>query len=212
MKFRYILLLLPLLLLPAIQGCTAMVYPLARAFGSPSEGELKRCRAAFERLKAGRSTARIVVYPAADPVSMRQDAFPGTAALMEEQLRVKGWTNCTTAPAAPAVNPMPLGHNQLRYAWNRAHACGQWVRTAKPEGDFHLFVEILSSPSGNIIGIQCYVLDASGQVAYERLLNSHHFGTNPPQNPEAACQRILRGFLNNLERPADSIFPPYGVG
>ena len=212
MKYRLLPLLLPLLLLPFIQGCVLMVYPLARAFGSPSESELKRCRAAFEHLKAGRFTARIVVYPALDPVGMRKEAYPGTALLMTQQLQAKGWTNCSTAPTAPPVEPRRLGANQLRYAWKRAHAYGQWVRTARPEGDFQLFVEVLSSPSGNIIGIQCYALDASGQVAYERLLNSHQFGGKPPKNPEAACRLMLQILLNHLNQADPCISPPYGVG
>lgn len=211
MKIRTILLLLPLLL-PLIQGCTAMAYPFARAFGSPSESELKQYRSAFARLQAGRLIARIVVYPATDPVGLRQEAYTGSAELMTEQLRAKGWTNCTTTSTPPPVEASPLGHNQLRYAWNRAHAYGQWVKTTRPEGDFHLFVEILSSSSNNIIGIHCYVLDAAGQVAYERLLNSHHFGRNTPRDAEAACQLILRGFLNNIDQPAERIFPAYGVG
>jgi hypothetical protein len=215
MKIRTLLrllLLLLLLLLPVIQGCALMVYPFARAFGSPSEGELQQCRVAFECLKAGRFTARIVAYPATDPVGMRKDEYPGTALLMAEQLRSKGRTNCTTAPAAPLVEPRPLGHNQLRYAWSRAHTLSQWVKTAQPKGDSHLFVEILSTHSGNIIGIQGYVVDASGHVAYERLLNSHQYGENPPKDTEAACQLILRLFLNCLDQPAERIFPPYGVG
>jgi len=212
MKTQTTLLLALLLLLPVIQGCALVMYPLARAFGSPSEGELKQCRVAFERLKAGRFTARIVAYPAADPVGMRTNAYSGTALRLAEGLRSKGWTNCTKAPAVPLVKPRPLGHNQLRYAWKRAHTLSQWVKTARPEGDFHLFVEILSSGSGDIIGIQGYVLDASGHVAYERLMNSHHFGKNPPRDPEAACQLILRIFLNSLDQPAERIFPPYGVG
>jgi hypothetical protein len=143
---------------------------------------------------------------------MRKEIYPGTAELMAEQLRAKGWTNCTTVPAAPPVKLKPLGHNQLRYAWTRAHTYARWVRTARPEGDFHLFVEILSAPSGYIIGIQCYVVDASGHVAFERLLNSHQFGGNPPKDAEAACNLILRIFLNHLDQPAERIFPPYGVG
>ena len=185
MRIRTILLPLALLLLPVMQGCKLMVYPCARAFGSPSESELKQCRAAFERLKAGRFTAQAVVYPAADPVGMRQDAYSGTAEVMAEQLLAKGWTNCLIATVAPQVKPLPLGHNQLRYAWNRAHAYSQWVRTARPVGDIHLFVEAMSPSEGKIIGIQCYVVDASGQVAYYRLLNSHFYGRNPPRTPEA---------------------------
>lgn len=148
MVTRTIILLPLLLLLPAIQGCAIMIYPVARACGSPSESDLKKCRVAFDRLKAEGLAARMVIYPATDPVGMRKDAYPGTAMLMAEQLRSKGWTNCTVAPAAPLVEPSPLGHNQLRYAWNRAHILSQWVKTTRPGDGFHVFVEILTSPSG----------------------------------------------------------------
>ena len=40
MRIRTILLPLALLLLPVMQGCKLMVYPCARAFGSPSEGKI----------------------------------------------------------------------------------------------------------------------------------------------------------------------------
>jgi len=199
-------------LLLLVQGCQLMMYPCARAFGSPSESELKQCRAAFEHLKEGRTTARTVVYPVVNPRQEQPMALAGTAAYVAEQLQAKGWTNCTIATNPPAVAGTPLGHNQLRYMWDRAHGYSQWVRDSQPAGDFHLFIEILSARSGEIIGIHCYVVDATGQIAYVRLSNSHHFGDQPPQDSEAACQFILKFLLHSLESPAEIVFPKYGVG
>jgi len=195
-----------------VQGCQLMMYPCARAFGSPSENELKHCRTAFEHLKEGRTTARTVIYPAVNPMEEQPIALPGTASFMAELLRTNGWSNCTIATKSPAVAGPPLGHNQLRYLWNRAHNYSQWVRDSQPVGDFHLFVEILSAPSGKIIGIHCYVVDGTGQIANVRLSNSHHFGDEPPQDSEAACQFILKFLLHSLESPAEKVFPRYGVG
>ena len=204
--------LLALLFLAGVPACKPMLYPAARAFGSPSEGELKKCRTAFIRLKDARATARIVVYAAIDPVGTRKDPFAGTAELLAEQLKEKGWTHCSCASGVPSVQPTPLLRNQLRYTWSRAHLYGRWVETTRPEGDFFLFLEVLAPPANGIIGIQCYVVDASGQVAYARLMNSHHFGGTTPKDPETACRLILRAFLRDLERRAEEVFPPYGVG
>jgi hypothetical protein len=204
--------LLSLLLLPGIQGCAPMMYPLARAFGSPAESELKKCRVAFERLKAERATARILAYQALEPVGARVGGFPGTAEQTTERLRAHGFSAVRAVADPPRIKPTPLGANQLRYVWTRAHAYGAWVQSVRPEGDYHLFLEILAPPSGGILGAHCYILDGMGQVAYRRLMNSHHFGNHPPQDPEAACGLILQILLQDLERPADSIFPPYGVG
>jgi len=205
-------LLLPLLLLAGIQACKPMMYPLARAFGSPSEGELKKCRAAFDRLKTGQATLRLKLYPALDPVGHRKSGYPGTTAVQADLLAAKAWSHCSAADALPGVAATPLGSNQMRYSWNRARDYGKWVASARPEGDFHVFTEILAGPSSGIIGIQMYVVDASGQVAYQRLMNSHHFGGTPPGDAETASRLILQVFLRDLERPSDQVFPPYGVG
>ena len=209
---KYFPLICLFLLLPVQQGCRPMMYPFARAFGSPSEGELAKCREAFDRLKSGRATVRVLAHPATDPVGMRREPYAGTAEQMAGQLQENGWGNGAAAASAPAVEATPLLRNQLRYVWTRALLYGTWVKTARPEGDFFMFVEVLSPPSGTVIGVHGYVVDASGQVAYTRLLNSHHFGDHPPKDPEAACRMILKVFLRDLERRAEEIFPPYGVG
>jgi hypothetical protein len=153
-----------------------------------------------------------MVYPAIEPVGAREGGFPGTAEQTVEHLRAQGFSAARAVTAVPQIRSTALGANQLRYVWTRAHAYGAWVQSDRPEGEYHLFLEILAPPSGGILGVHCYILDGRGQVAYRRLMNSHHFGSQPPRDPEAACGLILQVFMKDLERPADSIFPPYGVG
>jgi len=208
---RTSILLVAMLIAPA-WGCKPMLYPVARAFGGPSEGELKRCRVTFERLQAGRGSLRLQVSPAVDPVGRWKAGYPDTVDAQVQQLRVTGWSGCIATATLPGVEPTPLGRNQMRYSWNRARAYGAWVAGSHPEGDFHLFTEVLTHPSGAIIGIHLYVVDASGQVAYQRLMNSHHFGGNTPADPRDAALRILWVFMRDIDRRADEVFPPYGVG
>jgi hypothetical protein len=201
---------IPLLLLLSLGlvGCKPLLYPVARAFGSPSEGELARCRRAFERLKARESASRVVVYPVSDP---RGRGLEGATEAAARTVEILGSTGCRSAAEVPPVPPLPLGSNQMRYVWNRAHAYEAWVRQARPAGDFFLFLEVMQAPSGEVMGCHIYVVDASGQIAYTRLMNSHHFG-NTLSGPTAACERLSRQLLLDLKKPANQVFPPYGVG
>lgn len=188
-----------------------MLYPAARAFGSPSEGELRKCRAAFARLKAELPTARLVVFPACDPTGSKPGWNPEAGAAMAALLK----SRCAAAAPSglqPAVPPEPYKGNQLRYLWNRARAYGQWLRQARPAGDFFCFVEIAAGPHGEAFGLQLYLLDAEGQVAYLRLMNSHHFGGNPPVGPQAACELLAQCLARDLALEPETVFPPYGVG
>lgn len=198
------------LLLLAAPGCKPMLYPLARAFGGAPESELKLRRAAFDRLKARQATARIRVAPVLDP---RRDQPPAsdTAAGLVAQLQADGWAGASALAAAPAVAPTPLGRNQLRYLQTRAGAYSAWVKAARPEGDYLVVVEVLSG-SGGIGGIQCYVLECSGQVAYLCLQNSHHFGAHRPADAQAAGQLALRLLARDLQRKPEEVYPPWGVG
>jgi hypothetical protein len=188
-----------------------MLYPLARAFGGPSEGQLKRCRAAFERLKAQKGTARIVVHSALDPRPL--GAWdPGTAEQLAALMREKGMANAVAAPAPQGVEPLPLGGNQMRYAWTRARAYGDWIRKTRPEGDFFMIVEMFHQPAGEIVGLQVYVLDRMGDIAYLRLMNSHHFQRPSLPGPQEAITLLHGLFQRGLTRQAEEQFPPYGVG
>lgn len=200
-----------LLLLPQ-PGCKAMLYPVARAFGGPSEGELKRCRAAFERLKDQKGSARIIVFSALDPRGPQGAWDPGTAERLVALMQEKGMANATPAPAPQAVEPTPLGGNQMRYAWDRAHAYGDWLRRAQLEGDFFLFVEMFHQSAGEIVGLQVYVLDRTGEIAYLNLMNSHHFKGPSVPGPEEAITLLHGLFQWGLTRRAEERFPPYGVG
>lgn len=201
---------LALLLLPGTQGCKPMLYPLARAFGGASESELKLRRAAFERLKAQRASARILVAPVLDP-RREQPTAPGAAAGLVEQLRSDGWAGASALAAAPAVAATPLGRNQLRYLQTRASAYAAWAKATRPDADYLVIVEVLSGSAG-IGGIHCYVLERSGQVAYLCLQNSHHFGADRPADAQAAGRLALRLLARDLQRKAEEVYPPWGVG
>lgn len=199
------------LFLPQL-GCKAMLYPAARTFGSPSEGELKKCRLAFSRLKAELATARVVVFPACDPTG-RKPGWDGTmGAFMANLLKTKCGTRSSASDLPPSVAPAPYKGNQMRYLWNRARAYGDWLKQSKPQGDFFGFVEIAANARGEAMGLQFYLLDATGQIAYARLLNSHHFGGKPPVGPETACERMVEVFRSDLTKEPEQVFPPYGVG
>jgi hypothetical protein len=205
-------LLLTLLVLPGSQGCKPMLYPVARAFGGPSEGELKLRRAAFDRLKAARASAKVLVYPALRPAHPEREAYPATADLAVELLQGCGWARCTAAPTPPPLPATPLMRNQLRYVQTRARAYSEWAKAARPEADFLVILEVLIRPEGGIVGVHCYVLEASGQVAYARQFNSHHFGAPSLELPANAVGFALRALSEDIQRPAEQVHPPYGVG
>lgn len=193
-------------------GCKAMVYPVARAFGSPSEAELARCREAFEAFKGTCLATRLVVFEACDPVHGDRPWTVGTSARMATGLRAHGASNAVAAPLPHGVPVRPYGGNQLRYLWERARAYGAWIREARPEGEHFLFVEVVAAPDGSVHGVQTCVVDRQGRIAYVGLMNSHHFGARPPAGPEAACDLALARLLQDLRRPPLEIFPRWGVG
>ncbi len=205
--------LLPFLLLslPLQQGCAPLLYPVAQAFGSPSEGELSRRRLAFDRLKARKESARILIHPLVDPLGLTQVA-PNTAELLVELLRAEGWASAAAARTPPRIPSKALGRNQLRYVQDRAEAYTLWAQSMPPDCDFFVVVEAFPVGEGRLGGVHCYVLEASGQVAYTRLFNSHHFGPEAAWNRNAACQMAVRALVRDLQRPALEVHPPYGIG
>ena len=196
-------------------GCEILLYPLARAFGSPSESELVLCRAAFARLQATFPTARRQVAPVWRPIMC-------DAAVLEPCWRPDLAARLATAiggpdgrvsvlSVAPAVAPMPLPHNQLRYLWQRARAYAAWVQAAPPpSADYILCVELLGQDDFTY-AVQVCLLDARGQIAYCRLYNSHQFG-RPPIDCEEAVALIVRRLRADLAREPGQIFHPYGIG
>jgi hypothetical protein len=201
-------------------GAEFLLYPFARAFGSPSEVELVKCRAAFAKLQTDFATSHVLVQP----VLVR----PGAASL-----ETKGAWNVDLAgglvgairaaggagfcprlevhAALASVGATPFGHNQLRYLWARGAEYGRCLRTARSAGDYFLFVEIFGRENG-VGAVQVYVLDASGQLAYCRLFNSHHFGKNLSRADDGALRLIAQNLLRDLRQSPEVIFPPYGVG
>ncbi len=210
MKRRTLLLLLPLLL--GSSACKPMLYPLARAFGGPSESELKLRRVAFDRLKASKATARILVYPLVDPRRAENPYALATAETAAALAKGEGLAGAVAATAFHAVPPSALGGNQMKYTQGRARAYAAWTAAQRLDTDFVLFLEAMTDAAGSVGGIQLYVVEASGQVAYARLYNSHHFNGTPPNGADNICGVMLRTLKFDLMRLATDVHPPYGVG
>lgn len=210
MNVRY---LVPFILLAAPDtGCNVMLYPFARAFGGPSEAELKAARPAFDRMKATLATASWVVYPALEPKGAGIP-LPNTADRLIEGLRKAGATRCVAAPGPPAVDTGELGANQMRFSVKRARAYSDWVKNNRPEGDLFLFMDVLRGPDGVVHGMMLHVVERSGQLAFTSLWNSHHWkGGAAPKDPQAACDMVMERFQRAQKWEATRMFPPYGVG
>jgi hypothetical protein len=195
--------------LPA--GGEELLYPFARMFGSPPESELAKCRAAFAQFKDTLGKDPIDVAPVLW-VSRTQHAWrlPVAMALADELRPI------TSAPVAaqrgkPEVPPLAFGHNQLRYLWERGAQYSAWRRAAPTSGSYTLCAEVWGH-GDKVAAIQVYVLNATGQIAYCRLYNSHHFGPDLPLQVPAVVRLIVHGLIEDLKKRPEEVFPPYGVG
>jgi len=192
-------------------GTEILLYPLARAFGSPSESELVKCRQAFRHLQSGLATSRVTLLPVFLVEDGRQEWRPDLAEAIIREAGTRTTAKFEVVTAAPPVAPAQIGHNQLRYLWARAEVYSAWVKSTPVAGDYTWVAEIWGH--GNKVGaIQVYLLDAHGQVAYCRLYNSHQFGPDLPLQGDAAIKLFVRQLFENLRKDPEMIFPPYGVG
>lgn len=205
---------------PLFAGGEWLLYPLARAFGGPSEAELVKCRVAFVRLKADFPISQVLVQPALvrpgaalpdDRGSWRADLADDLVQALRAEGGVGAYRSVAVRPAIAAVGATPFGHNQLRYLWTRAAEYGRCVRASHPAGDYVLFFEVFGSRS-EVGAIQVYVFDASGQLAYCRLFNSHQFGPHLSRSGDAVVRLIAEHLLGDLRKAPEAVFPPYGVG
>ncbi len=200
-------------MLPPLQaGNDILLYPLARAFGSPPESELAKCRQAFQQMQSHLGESRVAVQPVLcigrNGGTWRRKLAVDLA--REAELHT---TAELTVPrtGAPAVEPTELGHNQLRYLWKRATVYSNWVKADHPAVDYIWIAEIWGH-DGKVGAIHFFVLDARGQIAYCRLYNSHQFGPNLPLKGDAAVRLFVRRFFEDLMETPEKVFPPYGVG
>ena len=192
-------------------GTEILLYPFARAFGSPSESELARCRTAFKQLQTNLATSRVVVMPALCADEGRCEWRKDLAAAEMRELAAQTEALIELSPAEPKVAAPARFHNQLRYLWKRSNVYSDWIKSAHPAGDYFLVTEIFGG-GGKVSAIQVYLFDTSGQVAFCRLLNSHQFGNDLPLAGDKAVKLIVNTFFKNLKWDAERLFPPYGVG
>lgn len=198
-------------MLPPLKAGNVLLYPLARAFGSPSEAELARCRQAFQQLQSGLGTSRVAVAPVFFADGGRRQWRPDLAAAIIREAGAHTSARLEVTAAVPEVAPAVLGHNQLRYLWERAAVYADWVKAAHPAGDYVWLAEIWGH-DGQVGAIHVYVFDARGQLAYCRLFNSHQFGPALPLAGEEPVRLLVRCLFEDLQKDAEKIFPRYGVG
>lgn len=192
-------------------SCKRMMSPLARAFGCPPESELAVCRVTFARLQQYPPSTRIAVAPVFFVEDHTRTWRIDLAQSIAQNIGPRLSARLGFADAAPAVAPRDLGRNQLNYLWQRASDYTHWIKRMPPDTDFVLCAEVWSH-GGQVDAIHLYVFDATGQVAYCRLFNSHHFGNNLPAAGTDAIDFMVKRFLADLSRSPTDIFPPYGVG
>jgi hypothetical protein len=200
-------------MLPSLQaGNEVLLYPLARMFGSPSEAELVKCRLAFQQLQAHLSESRVAVQPVLFIDETRRVWRRNLAVALAREAGPRTTAELTVPRGgAPAVAPTELGHNQLRYLGERAAVYSDWVRADHPAADYVWIAEIWGH-GGKVGAIHFFILDASGQIAYCRLYNSHQFGPDLPLEGDAAVRLLVQRFFEDLLKAPEKVFPPYGVG
>lgn len=205
------LVLAGLALSTARAGSEILLYPLARAFGSPPESELVKCRQAFRELQSGLGGSRVVVEPVLFVDGHRRQWRADLAGSLCREAAARTTAKLVVAPSNPSVPQARFRHNQLRYTWERAAQYAGWVREAHPAGDFVWCAEIWGH-DGKLGAVQVYLLDPSGRIAYCQLFNSHHFGENLPLEGDRAVRLIVEAVFEHLRWDADRVFPPHGVG
>ncbi len=209
-----LLLLLPSSALPAEAG-NLLLYPFARMFGSPSESELAKCRQAFRQWQARPPSCLVCVQPVlwvtphrGGPTrSYRLDRANALVTRLEKLDRVR----LVLALDPPTVAPDPFERNQLRYTWKRAATYAKYTAQLHPAESYVLFTEVWGA-GANVAAIQIYLVDASGQIVYCRLFNSHQFGPNLHLKGPTWLDFLVPVLLRDMEREPEELFPKYGVG
>lgn len=205
-------LILGVVVLPQLRAGNILLYPLARAFGSPAEAELAKCRQAFQQMQSHLGESRVAVQPVLFIDETHRTWRRNLAVILAREAGPLTTAELTVPRGGtPAVSPTELGHNQLRYLWERAAVYSDWVKADPPAADYVWIAEIWGH-GGKVGAIHFYVLDARGQIAYCRLYNSHQFGPNLPLQGDAAIKLIVRRLFEDLRKDPEQVFPPYGVG
>lgn len=196
-----------------------LMAPLARAFGVPPEAELAKCREAFRRFQAEAPRAEMLLLPVfrsdyEDTGGARGWSKPLAGAF------VKRWEamglsdlilDIDHSTLAQHLPPPRMGHNQLRYLWERGAQYAQVLREAKLDTGYAWAVEVWAV-RGTVTALQIYIIEADGQIAYLRAYNSHQFGKNLPLAGEAWMDFLITRLRQDLARPPEEIFPRDGVG
>ena len=194
-----------------------LMYPLARAFGSPPESELVQCRNAFRQLQVKLETSRLEIQPVlfvAGGDGRWHDGSQQWSVIIAQEVATemakRTKANLVLVTARPNVDfPGKMYHNQLQYLWDRAEQYSQWVKASRPSADYVLIIEMFSGAGKKEAAAQLYVIDASGQIAISRLMR---FPGAPASDKSILVKPIINALFDSIRMDANALFPPYGVG
>lgn len=197
----------------ASSGCAMMLYPIARAFGGASESQLAISRKACADMKTAIVTGPLFVSPTLVFRAWKPAFETGAAGMVVERLRRDVNTNAELIGETPAVTETVHGGNQLRYMNARGRAYAAWVAAKKAPAGHWVFTEIIANREGTeVVGGYCWVIDASGRIAYNRLFNSHFFKSPSLPGFDAFLDFVMKTFVRDLAREPIELFPKWGVG
>ncbi len=211
--------LLILIISLASASCEVMLYPLARAFGNPSESEFKVFRKNFIDLQENISTSKIAVFPPGIVNDQKQEWQPDVAKQMAEIMQQRTAIDAYDISEMPDLEFTPVGRSQSRFQWKRVEAYSAWVAEAQPvpAGDFIMFTDFICSPDSNcqyVGGVNVYVSDAQGNISIASVINSKHgiyHRVQPDSFRDCAVMAVER--LNRvLSMDVMDFYPPYGIG
>jgi hypothetical protein len=201
------------LLLVVCSGCTTILYPAARAFGSPSERELASCRVHLREMQSSLPKAKLIIHPPCVITRSGGRWETNATARVVEALKSRGFEDIVVADSLPAVPVRVPGWNQLRFTWQRAHDYSTWAQGAKLGPGWHVFADFVVL-NDQLAGFGIYVTDADGKLALVRIMNSHQYGwkVGQPGLIESGCNMLVEVLLQIPKMSPERLYPPYGIG
>ena len=168
----------------------------AKRSGIPTRSERKEMGLRLERLKAGRDTAKIVVYPVRTGATV--DRKLGQA--LVEALTGAAPGSYKLASTAPwfDIEPSP---NEQRMLWQIARAFRDARREESPTESYALYADVIGSSTGTVLAVHFVVCDPKGELVVADYQNSHHedFQAIAPQTIIDVSRLIARRLTTYLE-------------
>jgi serine/threonine protein kinase len=170
---------------------------LAQQSGLPPENELNAIAGRTEAMKNARHSLTLLIVP------MRANDIPDTASasILARAVNEAGLCRAISSSRPVEVAPNPDTPNELLIFWNMATSFRAWVREARPDADYIMFVDCAYTPGRWEQGfVHLVVCDRNGEWAVADLENSEHpdYQAVKPTSSEACGRLAVRLLASHL--------------